>query len=546
MDNRFRSFGKASVLLAAPLLFLFLHSIFSFARGPFYLAVNYDPEYAYLFNGLNLISGLAPDHVDHPGIPLHLFTAVFIKLMNIGSSDSATIESVLAHPEACLKGLNAALMMLYFIAQWLVGIFVWRKTGSTIGALLLQATPFLLADDFVETVRFRPELMILFIALVMSAALYVQSLRDGTGSQVMICLFGFLAATGLATKINFLPLVLLPLFALRTWKNRAAYLGWVSLFVALWSLLLLPHYHSFISLIGALATRQGHYGTGDAALFGARYPEFLMQFVLARPIFFSLFALSLFTVVYTIGWRWNKAVVEEKRLAGLLFGLILAQFLEYLMAAKFAQGRYLMPAVAFSGLNCALSLALVRHWQRNYAGTNPLRRIAPALGVLVFCWSAVSLRDLHARTAAHRDRHESMARSLESCSRDEAVIYSYGCSSLYHALWFGNTYAGRRYNRFIESQFPNRPPAYHVEEWTDKTFWISVAPPHEPLGPRLKRGETLLLAAQRWPWPKGREREFLRLTPTNASFNLEPVRLEGDEALYRVKAIFNGNGADAP
>ncbi len=544
MGNRLQSLRNASLLLVAPVLFLFLHALFSEARGPFYLAVHYDPEYAYLFNGLNLISGVAPEHVDHPGIPLQIFAAACIKLANFGSATNATIQTVLAQSETYLKGLNSALMVCYLLAQLLSGVLVWRKTGSMAGALLLQATPFLLADDFVETVRFRPELMILVLALVMAATLYIHVLREDRESNGIICLLGFLAATGLVSKINFLPLILLPLFSLRTGRDRAVYIVSGSLFTGLWLLILIPQFHRITTWIAALATRQGQYGTGDAGLFGAHYPQFLAQFVVARPIFFFLLALSIGAVVHTYGWRWNKAAAQEKRLAKLLGGLVLAQFVVYLMAGKFGQERYLVPAVAFCGLNCVLLLGLVRHWEDSAMTRGRLRQMCVGLVIFVACCSAIGLRNLRPLVAKHRDRHTEMAQALEKYSPTETIVHYYGCSSLYHALWFGNTYSGRRYSRVIENQFPNHPPAYHVEEWPDKTYWTSVAPPHEPLERRLERGETLLLAGQPWPWPKGREREFYRLAPTNVVLQMDLVRQQGDEALYRVRASNPNRNAD--
>src|SRR6185503_16326557 len=104
--------------------------LFSEARGPFHLAVNYDPDYAYLFNGLNLLSGVAPEHIDHPGTTLQLFAAAGIKLVNLTSTSHAAAVSVVQHSESYLRGLNAALMICYSISLFLFGALVWRKTGD--------------------------------------------------------------------------------------------------------------------------------------------------------------------------------------------------------------------------------------------------------------------------------------------------------------------------------------------------------------------------------------------------------------------------------
>src|SRR6185369_15881557 len=108
------------------------------------------PDYAYLFNGLNLVNGVRPEHVDHPGTPVQLFAAGGIELANLGTEKDVINEHVLAHAESYLKALNSGLVVAYSILLLLAGLLVWQKTGSVIAALLLQATPFLLADSFVE------------------------------------------------------------------------------------------------------------------------------------------------------------------------------------------------------------------------------------------------------------------------------------------------------------------------------------------------------------------------------------------------------------
>ena len=37
--------------------------------------INWDPDYAYLFNGLSIYSGRAPQHIDHPGATLQSLIA---------------------------------------------------------------------------------------------------------------------------------------------------------------------------------------------------------------------------------------------------------------------------------------------------------------------------------------------------------------------------------------------------------------------------------------------------------------------------------------
>ena len=57
-----------------------LHALAPVYSAPYYWynLVSADPAYVYLFNGLSILFGVAPGHVDHPGTPLQLFVAFII------------------------------------------------------------------------------------------------------------------------------------------------------------------------------------------------------------------------------------------------------------------------------------------------------------------------------------------------------------------------------------------------------------------------------------------------------------------------------------
>ncbi len=532
MTSRFNLWKKTWPLVVAPILFLILHAAFSQARGPFFLGFNYDPDYAYLFNGLNLTSGIPPDHIDHPGTSLQLFAAAGIKLANFTATKVGTNETVLAHSEMYLGRLNLTLMIGYAISMVLFAAWVWRKTGSMTVALLWQAAPFLLDESFLEVTRFRPESMILIIAGAMAAVLYVRAFQDEPDGMGVICLLAFLAVTGVVTKINFLPFVLVPLFCLRTWKARAIYLVLLCCFGSLWMLPLKPHYQRFATWVLNLVTREGRYGDGAPGLIGQHYSMFLAQLVPARPALFLAIALGFTALIQS--WRRPKRTARETRLAWLLAGLVLAQIVECLMVGKFGHARYLLPAMAFLGLNAAVLAALARCWQDGPPRLPWILPVGACLSILVAGWSGFKLHHLHTQMARDRDAHAEIARALDKDFSDKTVVYYYGCSSLYHALWFGNAYSGRRHGKIIIDQlFPRHGPAYVAEEWPNQTIWYSVAGPDDKIEERLQRGETLFLAGQKWP--EGRERELFIFLPKNAALVIDRILEKGDGAVYRVK-----------
>src|ERR1700730_1385628 len=62
-----------------------LHALAPVYSAPYYwyYLVSADPAYVYLFNGLSILFGVAPGHVDHPGTPVQLFVAFIILVKSV-------------------------------------------------------------------------------------------------------------------------------------------------------------------------------------------------------------------------------------------------------------------------------------------------------------------------------------------------------------------------------------------------------------------------------------------------------------------------------
>ena len=107
--ERRRLLERCLVVLALtvlPLAAYLLSSVMLEEKGPYWLAENSDPEYAYLLNALNVLEGRPPEHVDHPGTTLQMFGAVVIGLLTMGHSASDLIMSMLSR-ESLRQSSNA-------------------------------------------------------------------------------------------------------------------------------------------------------------------------------------------------------------------------------------------------------------------------------------------------------------------------------------------------------------------------------------------------------------------------------------------------------
>ena len=98
-------------LLVIPGIVFSLSLVFADIKGPYYLAQNSDPEYAYLFNSLNIAKFEAPTHTDHPGTSLQLLGAVVIRASYFFSGKTSLVEDVLSRPEHYLRIMNILLIL---------------------------------------------------------------------------------------------------------------------------------------------------------------------------------------------------------------------------------------------------------------------------------------------------------------------------------------------------------------------------------------------------------------------------------------------------
>lgn len=179
------------------------------------MAQNSDPEYAYLFNSLNIAKFEAPTHTDHPGTSLQLLGAVVIRASYFFSGKTSLVEDVLSRPEHYLRIMNILLILLYSITLFAVGLKGYRVSGTLIVALILQISPFLFITIFDSLTRVHPETLLLSLCNVVIIILLdqVYPYSEEKTSKDALWL-GVTVGIGIVTKITFAPVFLLCMFFL--------------------------------------------------------------------------------------------------------------------------------------------------------------------------------------------------------------------------------------------------------------------------------------------------------------------------------------------
>jgi hypothetical protein len=336
---------------------------------PIYAGLNnydYDPSYVYLLNGLSILNGVSPGHIDHPGTSMQLFcailTAVIWLVARIFSTKTLPLdEFVFSNPEFILGFISCTMLLMNVLAAYHLGRVAYRVTGSLPAAAILQASPLLLHTAFFRIMYVNGEALSIFAVLLLMAIMLPELLgsRADSGRErgwVPVA-SGATIAIAATAKITFAPYVLF-LLLLRT---RTA-LGFLSFFLTAVVLLtpILFNLAPFVDWISNIVVHSGSYGHGKRQL--VEWSAIPDRFI----TLFENFPMSISAIGLAIAAYLNSRApwfVPGQRLVRIgarrLFGvLVVINALELMMVLKHFGVHYAMPIVILTGLVLVLATAV--------------------------------------------------------------------------------------------------------------------------------------------------------------------------------------------
>lgn len=354
-----------------------------------YYAFHHDPDYAYLFNGVSILSLVAPEYTDHPGTPVQILVAILLKFMHPLESVPDIFQNVLQDPEKHLVVVSNVFLVVVAGSVFAAGAYVYKTMGSVALALIVQSPPLASAVLMHSLPRVIPEPILL--ALSMIVAILLAALvwgKPGLESSTYARPLGLVSGLGVATKLTFLPLLVVPLLAYHAWVDRKRFLifALIGFAVATSPMVLtlspLAEYRQFAKWAFNIFMGAGIYGQGpktiiDIHLFAAN----LWQIVLDQPLYMLVVGISV--VVFLIGfWRSRRdrgsAEVVAMRLLG---GIVAMHLLMIAMFAKHYQStRYLTAALGLAGFTVVLAYTIVARWWKASRWFRPIC-FATAAGV---------------------------------------------------------------------------------------------------------------------------------------------------------------------
>jgi hypothetical protein len=408
-----------------------------------------DPSYYYLMNALNLLEGHRIEHIHHPGTPVQAIGAATIAAVHALTGSADAVRDVVERPAAYVTAYYLVLMVLYACALTALGVVAWRQTGRVGAAVAIQAVPHLIGNDArLEAVNCEC-VLVSVVAVLLALLLRERDAEPRFASRPVV--LGAVIGFGMAVKITFAPLALIPLLMLRRVDEiaRFAVAGVVSFLLStapIW-----PEYPRLFEWVVGLATHQDRYGHGPQGL--APLSTWIANsrvIVAGDPALCALLLAAALILLARLVRHLRRASAWSNS-DRLMAGIVLAAFAQFIVTAKQPAHHYLLPARGTAGL--LLWLVLERLPAVTRGTTDALLRLS---GVAAAAWMISIGRPFEPSADA------AVQARLDESYRSWAKVYYAGSSSVPYALHVGHWICGRHYTATLAQRYPG---TYHYHGW---------------------------------------------------------------------------------
>lgn len=345
---------------------IYLSVIFPLYSGP--PGYDQDPAYAYLFNGLLLLDGQAPWHVDHPGTPLQILCAcvIFVVHFFINLSGSIQnidlIDSVISNPEPYLFATSCVLLVMNSGAIYYLGYRINKVSSKFWLPIFCQLSGLAFSMLSPRAAYVAPESLLIFTTFCLIGLLvpviFKSSFVQTPSGDCSTKWLGFFCGVGLAVKVTFIPMLGL-LLLLQSWKKI---LKIITIAVVTLLILLIPVYTNLGRMFGWLwnvASHSGIHGSGQSILID--WTQLLQNIKLVLSWFAPLYATVFLLFVYlliTLGRQFSNKSIRTP----LVFMLVVIA--QSLLVLKHPGAHYLVPVlplafIGFAWLLVQLELLIV-------------------------------------------------------------------------------------------------------------------------------------------------------------------------------------------
>ncbi|MFC1848572.1 hypothetical protein ACFL27_00045 [candidate division CSSED10-310 bacterium] len=504
------------LLLILPIIMVFTSLYLNI--GPHWVVYNYDPEYQYLLNSLNLAHMKPVGLVEHPGTTVQSMGALILRTVHLlrFSSQADLKTDVLTNPEFYLAKIIRVFLGLNTVMLLILGLVTFWLTKSILSSLLVQTAPFfphILEGFLFCLMTIRPESFLLLSSLLFLITLILFINKDTekinhyfshsrylgklSPDWVFTICFSIVSGFGMATKVTFIPLLVIPLIILPRYRYRITYVLGTALCFIFFTLPIIKEYDVVFSWFFSVFTHFGVHGLGPKKIIEPLEYLSNMKFILFYNGFLSiiLFCSLCILVIGSIVPRFRK-VSAQSVVFRILFAVSISQLLGIIIVAKhyrgFPDNYYLIPVLTLSGIMLLLIINYLGQLGLDFGikGTGTLRK--DKTGIVIFRIKSTWVVALIIMTCLFNSRKSEIigfyqwklrlaehifkiTHKVENDYKDYARIYYLGSSAPAIALAYGDSSARRYYSRFLQKLYPN---VYFYDYFTGKFLYWSQEEDH--------------------------------------------------------------------
>lgn len=463
-NRRIKGFLKeillASLLFLIPILLMVTSINTIRVQEKSWYGSGYDPSYAYLYNSLNMARFRMVGHIDHPGTTMQVIGAVILQTAWVIDSYGGKnlTEAVLSEPEHYLRILNTGVAVLGALSLLIAGIFVATSCRNIWYALLLQTIPFIsgliLYNGFL---RISQESVLMIASVVMAAYILFWYFKNSSyHEKSFVTGFGIITGFGIASKVIFIPLMLIPLIIFGTNKNRIRYLIVSALGFVFFTIPIIPMYPNMAWWFINLFIHSGIYGQGATSIIDqSNYLSDLKGIVIGDPLYLAIYLMTLIALSTLVCARffWKKSY--DKSAAVILIGVILTETFGFLIVAKHPKLAYLLPYECIS----IVGVILVIHLFTRYIKNHWIRNLLTGIIVIPFIlftvkYGITSKEELY--SVSKNWKYEEAWRTASQVGQGWAVIGVNPGPSPIAANYFANAYSKNRYSKMLYKIYPDQ------------------------------------------------------------------------------------------
>ena len=312
--------------------------------------------------------------------------------------------------------------------------------------------------------------LLIFSVLLLISVIISYTSRENlnTGTNVKyIILFGLICGFGLATKISFFPLLIIPLILIKRISFKALFCLVTLIFFLIFIIPVISGDHSFqyIRWLKNLITHSGKYGTGENNFVNTQdFFKNIRTIFFKEPVFGWSYILISLTFLIQFFPRFKQRVRANKYF-GLLTGIFLAMTIQIIIVCKHFELHYLIPIYLFIVLGLYVVNSIAGGFFPDAFKKTKLIYLYVIM-IIIFCYQIPAYIKSASYYSDRKDASRSFIQHVDKDYQHTLIVGSYGASGKEFALYLGSVFGGTQKSNYyskLKSMFPEN---YYYDKWS--------------------------------------------------------------------------------